>query len=144
MNAVVMTLGRFLLVAIFLIDGVQKAMDIDGTINVIGGRGWPQPQLLVALTILVEIGGSLLVIFNRLTVPGALSLAAVCMATGLFSHNFWVEVEPARFAAQFNQFMMNLALAGAFLTIAAAPALETLHLRPPVGQPERRSGTATT
>jgi uncharacterized membrane protein YphA (DoxX/SURF4 family) len=145
MNPAVMTIGRFLLVLIFLIDGVQKAMDVGGTADAIASKGWAQPHLLATLTILAEIGGSLLVIFNRFTVPGALALAGVCLATGIFSYNFWVEVDPGRHADKFNQFMMNIALAGAFLTIAAAPALEILPgLRRQGPQVEGQSGTATT
>jgi uncharacterized membrane protein YphA (DoxX/SURF4 family) len=145
MNSAVMTLGRFLLVLIFLIDGVHKAMDFGGAASAIASKGWAQPHLLATLTILAEVGGSLLVIFNRFTVPAALALAGVCLATGIFSHDFWVEADPARHADKFNHFMMNIALAGAFLTIAASPALELLPgLGQQGGRIERQSGPATT
>jgi putative oxidoreductase len=143
MNAGVMTLGRFLLVLYFLIDGVTKAMDVGGTAQVIASEGFPQPQLLTALAIVVEVGGSLLLIFNRFTVPASLALAAFCFATGFVFHNFWVEVDAVRFASEFNHFMKYIALAGAFLTIAAMPSIETIPvLRHRVGQLERQSPPA--
>ena len=143
MNPGVMTLGRFLLVLFFLIDGATKAMDVDGAAAVIAGKGFPQAHLLVALAIIVEVGGSLLLIFNRFTVPAALALAAFCFATGFVFHNFWVEVDAARFASQFDQFMKYVALAGAFLTVAAMPSLETIAvIRHRVGQLERQSPPA--
>ena len=143
MNPGVMTLGRFLLVLFFLIDGATKAMDVDGAAAVIAGKGFPQAHLLVALAIIVEVGGSLLLIFNRFTVPAALVLAAFCFATGFVFHNFWVEVDAARFASQFDQFMKYVALAGAFLTVAAMPSLETIAvIRHRVGQLERQSPPA--
>jgi putative oxidoreductase len=143
MNPGVMTLGRFLLVLFFLIDGATKAMDVDGAAAVIAGKGFPQAHLLVALAIIVEVGGSLLLIFNRFTVPAALVLAAFCFATGFVFHNFWVEADAARFASQFDQFMKYVALAGAFLTVAAMPSLETIAvIRHRVGQLERQSPPA--
>jgi uncharacterized membrane protein YphA (DoxX/SURF4 family) len=143
MNPAVMTLGRFLLVLFFLIEGATKAMDIGGTANVIASKGLPQPYLLAALSIMVEVGGSLLLIFNRLTVLAALVLAAFCLATGFVFHNFWAEVEAARFMSQFNHFMKYISLAGAFLIVAAMPALDAIPvLRQKVGQLERQSPPA--
>jgi putative oxidoreductase len=126
MNPAAMTLGRFLLVLFFLIEGANRAMDLSGTTSVIASKGLPQPHVLAALTIMVEIGASLLVIFNRFMVPAALALAAFCLGTGLVFHNFWVEVDAATYLNQFNHFMKNIALAGAFLTVAAMPSMETI------------------
>jgi putative oxidoreductase len=119
--ATLRTVGRVLLVLIFLISGANKAMDVAGTAGVIASKGLPQPQVLAALTIMLEIGGSLLVIFNRFTMPAALALAAFCVATAVTFHNFWTYEEAALYRNQFNHFMKNIALAGAFLTIAATP-----------------------
>jgi putative oxidoreductase len=121
-NATLMTLGRILLVLIFLISGANKAMDVAGTAGTIAGKGLPQPQVLAALTILLEIGGGLLVIFNRFAIPAALALAAFCVATAVIFHNFWAWEDAVQYRNQFNHFMKNIALAGAFLTIAAAPS----------------------
>jgi putative oxidoreductase len=120
--ATLRTVGRVLLVLIFLISGANKAMDVAGTAGVIASKGLPQPQVLAALTIMLEIGGSLLVIFNRFTMPAALALAAFCVATAVTFHNFWTYEEAALYRNQFNHFMKNIALAGAFLTIAATPS----------------------
>ena len=120
--ATLSTVGRILLVLIFLISGANKAMDVAGTAGAIASKGLPQPQLLAALTIMLEIGGSLLVIFNRFTMPAALALAAFCVATAVTFHNFWTYQEAALYRNQFNHFMKNIALAGAFLTIAASPS----------------------
>jgi putative oxidoreductase len=143
MNPAIVTLGRFLLVLIFLIEGATRAMDVGGTAGVIASKGLPQPHALAALTIMVEIGAPLLLIFNRFTVPAALALAAYCLGTALLTHNFWVEVDPGKYLNQFSHFMKNIALTGAFLTIAAMPSLETSAvLRHRVGQLERLSHPA--
>jgi putative oxidoreductase len=121
-NATMMTVGRILLVLIFLISGGNKAMDVAGTAGTIASKGLPQPQVLAALTILLEIGGGLLVIFNRFAIPAALALSAFCVATAVIFHNFWTWEDPVQYRNQFNHFMKNIALAGAFLTIAATPS----------------------
>jgi putative oxidoreductase len=122
MRAGLMTLGRVLLVLIFLISGGRKAMDVAGTAGTIAGKGLPYPEIVAALTILLEIGGALLVIFNRFAAPAALALAAFCVAAAVLFHNFWAFEDPAQYRNQFNHFMKNIAIAGAFLTIAAAPS----------------------
>jgi putative oxidoreductase len=121
-TATLMTVGRILLVLIFLISGANKAMDVPGTAGYIASKGLPQPQVLAALTILLEIGGGLLVIFNRFAMPAALALAAFCVATAVIFHNFWAWEDAVQYRNQFNHFMKNIALAGAFLTIAAMPS----------------------
>ena len=123
-RAGLMTVGKILLVLIFLISGARKAMDVAGTAGTIAGKGLPYPDVLAALTILLEIGGGLLVIFNRFAVPAALALAAFCLATGVLFHNFWSYEDAAQYRNQMNHFMKNLAIAGAFLTIAAAPTTD--------------------
>jgi putative oxidoreductase len=120
-RAGLMTAGRVLLVLIFLISGARKAMDVVGTAGVIASKGLPYPEIVAALTILLEIGGALLVIFNRFAAPAALALAAFSVAAGVLFHNFWAFEDPAQYRNQFNHFMKNIAIAGAFLTIAAAP-----------------------
>jgi putative oxidoreductase len=121
-RAGLMTAGRVLLVLIFLISGARKAMDVVGTAGVIASKGLPYPEIVAALTILLEIGGALLVIFNRFAAPAALALAAFSVAAGVLFHNFWAFEDPAQYRNQFNHFMKNIAIAGAFFTIAAAPS----------------------
>jgi putative oxidoreductase len=122
MRAGLMTLGRVLLVLIFLISGGRKAMDVAGTAGTNAGKGLPYPEVVAALTILLEIGGALLVVFNRFAAPAAFALAAFCVAAGVLFHNFWSFEDAAQYRNQFNHFMKNIAIAGAFLTIAASPS----------------------
>jgi putative oxidoreductase len=121
-RATLMLVGRILLVLIFLISGANKAMDVPATAGSIASKGLPYPQVLAALTILLEIGGGLLVIFNRFAVPAAFALAAFCVATAVLFHNFWAFEDAGQYRTQFNHFMKNIAIAGAFLTIAATPS----------------------
>jgi putative oxidoreductase len=53
----------------------------------------------------------------------SLALATFCVATAVIFHNFWTYEDAVQYRNQFNHFMKNIALAGAFLTIAATPPL---------------------
>jgi putative oxidoreductase len=138
MNAALMIGGRILLVSIFLVSGWNKAINRPRTAEYIASKGLPLPDILTTLTIALEIVAPLLVIFaavtialgiggtfhvivERFAVVAALALAAFCVATAFIFHNFWA-FDPAQVQNQFNHFMKNIAIAGAFLTIAAAPS----------------------
>ena len=49
--------GRILLAALFIMSGFGKIGGFEGTTGYIASKGLPLPQLLTALTILVELGG---------------------------------------------------------------------------------------
>jgi putative oxidoreductase len=122
MNAAVMTVGKILLVLIFFISGIGKVMNFAGTSAAIASKGLPLPDVLTVLTIALEIVAPFLLVFNRFAVWAALALAAFCVATGVFFHNFWTFEDAALYRNQLNHFMKNIALAGAFLTVAATPS----------------------
>lgn len=123
MTATLMAIGRIMLVAIFFISGVTKAMAFAGTAQYIASKGLPQAEVLAGLTIALEIGGALLIAINRFVAPVALLFAAFCLATALLFHNFWAADAAAQMVERIN-FMKNIALAGAFLILAAAAAPE--------------------
>ncbi len=123
MTATLMAIGRIMLVSIFFISGVTKAMAFAGTAQYIASKGLPQSEVLAGLTIALEVGGALLIAINRFVSPVALLFAAFCLATALLFHNFWTADVAIRMAEQIN-FMKNISLAGAFLILAAADAPE--------------------
>ena len=107
------TVGRWLLAAIFLISGVGKLFDPTGTIGYISHAGLPLPQLTYALTVVLEIGGSLLLIAGYQTRITALSLAAFTVAAGVLFHGNIGDQN------QFIHLLKNLAIAGGLLQVSA-------------------------
>ncbi len=55
-------LGRFLLALIFLMSGLGKIGDWNGTVGYMEGAGVPIPQVLLPIAIAVEIVGALMLI----------------------------------------------------------------------------------
>ena len=95
--------GRILLGLIFVLSGFSKIAGFEGTAGYIASKGLPLPQLVAALTIVVELGGGL-------------ALMAGLYARFIF-HAFWAAPEAQQMAQQIN-FMKNLAIAGGMLFAA--------------------------
>jgi uncharacterized membrane protein YphA (DoxX/SURF4 family) len=112
----VMPLVRICLVSAYLIGGVTKLLHFDAAVAEQVHVGLHPGWLWVALAILVEIAGSLCVIFNRLTWLGAGGLAALTVVAMLVANNFWRLEGMARFMA-LNSFFEHLGLIAAFVMV---------------------------
>lgn len=111
--------GRALMALIFLVAGIRKALTYSATAAYFAKLGIPAADIVLPLTILLEIGGAVaLVIGWRLPlVAGALGVFT--MAAAFVAHGFWA-VDPAQFQSQLNNFLKNVAMAGGFLILATA------------------------
>ncbi len=112
----VMPLVRICLVSAYFIGGVTKLLHFDAAAAEQMHVGLQPGWLWAALAILVEIAGSLCVIFNRFTWLGAGGLAALTMVAMLVANNFWRLEGVARFMA-LNSFFEHLGLIAAFVMV---------------------------
>jgi len=110
--------GRILLGLIFVLSGFAKLSGFDGTAGYIGSKGLPLPQLLAALTIVVELGGGLALMAGFYTRQAVVALAGFSLLTAVLFHNFWAAPQAEQMMQQIN-FMKNLAIAGGMLVVAA-------------------------
>ena len=110
--------GRILLGLIFVLSGFAKISGFDGTAGYIASKGLPLPQLVAALTIVVELGGGLALMAGLYTRQVVVVLAGFTLLAGVIFHNFWAVPQPEQMAQQIN-FMKNLAIAGGMLVLAA-------------------------
>ncbi len=123
MNSTLVTIGRILLGLFFLVLGLAKVKGVIDTgglkalAGYIASRGLPQPEILAVATIAFEVIGGLALIFGFLTMPIALLMAGFCFATAALFHNFWT-FPAEQVIPQFQNFMKNLGLAGAYLVLA--------------------------
>ena len=76
------------------------------------------------LTILVEIGGGLMLVANWHARWAALALAAFTLAAGVIFHGFWHvwDAPPPQFNNELNHFLKNVAIVGGLLVVAALPS----------------------
>ena len=110
--------GRILLGLIFVLSGFAKISGFDGTAGYIASKGLPLPQLVAALTIVVELGGGLALMAGLYTRQAVVALAVFSLLTAVVFHNFWAAPQGEQMMQQIN-FMKNLAIAGGMLVLAA-------------------------
>lgn len=108
--------ARLLIASLFLVAGVRKILFYAGTLGYFGQLGIPLPQLLLPLTILLEIVGGIALIAGWRLQFVSLVLAAFTLVTALVGHPFWA-ADPAQFTAQLNNFLKNIAIVGAFIAL---------------------------
>jgi putative oxidoreductase len=117
-------IGRLLLAAIFLVAGLRKLMPIvwgaggAATAGYFAKLGFPMPEVMVWVAIVIEIGGALLLIAGWHARPTAwLLILFVAIATAM-AHRFW-EFDAAQYNNQLNHFLKNVAIIGGLLYVAA-------------------------
>ena len=109
--------ARALMALIFLIAGVRKVLAFGMTVGYFGKLGIPMPELVVAGSIVIEVGGAiLLAIGYRQTIVAAV-LAAFTLGAALIAHQFWAVSDPQAYSGQLNNFLKNIAMVGGFLMI---------------------------
>lgn len=112
----VAVLARLALVSAFLVGGINKAMHFGEAIAEQAHFGLHPAALWAALAVVVEIGGSLCVVFRRFTWLGAGSLGMLTFVAMLVANDFWNQAGVARFMA-LNSFFEHLGLIAALVLV---------------------------
>ena len=102
-------IGRIFISALFLLNGIFKISNYEGTIGWMESFGMPGMFLVPA--IILEIAGPILIIIGYKTKLAAGLLSLFCIATALIFHNDFAD------QMQFTSFLKNIALAGGFLVL---------------------------
>jgi putative oxidoreductase len=105
--------GRLLIGLPFAMSGLGKLAAIGPTTNMIRAAGLPLPSLALALAVVAELGGGLLLVagFRARIVAGVLAL--FCLATALSFHSNFADQN------QMIHFLKNVMMAGGLLQIVA-------------------------
>ena len=102
-------IGRILISALFLLNGIFKISNYDGTIGWMESFG--MPGILLIPAIILEIAGPVLIIIGYKTKLAAGFLSLFCIATAFIFHNDFAN------QMQLTSFLKNVALAGGFLIL---------------------------
>ena len=105
--------GRVLIAALFLWDAALSFEDIGGSIGYVA-TGLPLPELAFWAAMAVQIAGGLALVAGFMTRWAALALALYCLATALFFHTHWADLDMK------IHFFKNLAIAGGLVALAAS------------------------
>jgi len=111
--------GRILLSTLFLWSGVGKIIHYDSTGGYMASGGLPMVAVLLPLTILVEVGGAVLLILGLKARLAAAALCAFDLLAAFVFHSFWA-VPPDQALMQMINFMKNVSISGGMLMVVAA------------------------
>ena len=109
-------LGRICFSLIFLFSGPGHFKA--GTAAYAASRGVPLPSLLVPLSGVIAILGSLSIILGYKAKWGGWLIVLFLVPVTLMMHNFWAMTDPAQAQTNYIMFMKNLSMLGGALIIA--------------------------
>lgn len=111
-------LGRLLLSFIFILSGFNKIGEFQGTAGYMAKMGLPMSDVLLVLTILIELGGGLMILLGWRPRLAALVMFLWLIPVTLIFHKFW-GIDAAQAQTQMIQFMKNVSIAGGMLLVLA-------------------------
>lgn len=115
-SSTVLLIARILLSAIFILAGLNKFGNIEGTAGYIGSVGLPFGTLLAWGAAIFEVIAGFLLLIGFKTRLTAYALAAFCIVSAVIFHNNLGD------QMQFILFMKNIAMAGGYLALTVAGA----------------------
>lgn len=115
-------IGRLLLSNLFIVSGFKKITGFAYVASVMGGK-MPSLdpnliKLMLVVTIVVELGGGLMVLLGWQARWAATALLLWMIPVTYLFHAYW-GLPPEQMQMQFIQFHKNMAIMGALLFIAA-------------------------
>jgi len=110
--------GRILLAVIFIKSGWGKIGGFEQTAGMMATKGLPFPEVLLVVTILVEIGAGLLLAIGYKARWAALAFAIWLIPVTLVFHKFW-GIPADQVQMQSINFYKNVAILGGMLMVFA-------------------------
>jgi putative oxidoreductase len=108
--------GRALAGLLFLVSGINKILGFSYVAGWMGSSGLPAAGVLLALTILLEVGAGLALITGFQARFAAAALALFLVPVTLIFHGFW-HADAAELQNQLNHFLKNVAILGGMLIV---------------------------
>ena len=99
-------------------SGIGKIGGFAGTAGYMASKGLPMVEVLLAITIVIEIGAALMIIAGFKARLGATALFLWMLPVTFLFHNFWAMPADQQMIQQI-MFMKNLGLMGGMLYIMA-------------------------
>ena len=111
-------IGRILIAWLFIPAGWSKIAGFSGTVGYATSAGLPMPEVGVAIALVIELIGGLMLLVGFKTRWAALALAVFTAVASFYFHNYWAMPE-AQQAVQKLMFGKNIAIVGGLLAFAA-------------------------
>jgi len=110
-------IGRTLFVLYFILMGSSHLFNFREHAALLGRKGVPLPAAATMLTVVMMVGGGVLVLFDWHKWIGAAMLFGIIFPAPFFLHHFWNETESYSRLSEFAHFIKDISLAGAALLL---------------------------
>lgn len=110
--------GRILLAWLFVPAGFGKIAGFSGAVGYATSVGLPLPEVGVAVGLLIELVGGLMLLVGFMTRPAAVLLAFFTLVASFFFHAYW-SLPADQAMMQQLMFNKNIAISGGLLAFAA-------------------------
>lgn len=111
-------IGRILIAWLFIPAGFGKIAGFSGAVGYAASVGLPLPEVGVAIGLVVELVGGILLLVGFMTRPAALVLALFTLVASFFFHAYW-SLPADQAMMQQLLFNKNIAVVGGLLAFAA-------------------------
>jgi len=112
-------LGRLLMGSYFILPGLMKISNYQGTTEYMLAHNVPATAILLPITIVLQIALGLAVILGFKGKFAAFILAGLTLVICIYMHNFWTMEEGVARAHEMQNFVKNMAIMGGLLIISA-------------------------
>jgi putative oxidoreductase len=114
--AIYLLIARITMGVLFIIPAIRQITNYAGTIKYFASLGFPAPEAMVVLAVVIELVAGTLIILGWKTRWAAWLLVLYVVIATAMAHRFWQFPEAQQFN-QLNHFLKNLAVIGGLLYI---------------------------
>ena len=110
-------LGRFLIGCYFILPGLMKISNYQGTTDAMLAHSVPAAALLLPLTIVIQIAAGLAIIIGFKGKIAVLLLAVLTLVISIYMHDFWNMVEGLARTHETQNFFKNMGIMAGLLMV---------------------------
>ena len=125
---IALTLGRCLLGLYFLVPGLSKITGYSGTLAYMQLHNVPFSDLLLPVTIVLQVGGGLALLSGFRIRDTALMLAGLTIAINIGMHDFWNTYPEVSSGRETQNFVKNLAIFAGLLVLSSVNSLPQFRI----------------
>ena len=111
-------IGRTLLGVYFLVPGISKIFDYSGTLELMFLKGVFLAQIALPITIVIQVGLALALLFNKYVRFSSLTLVALTLLINIYIHDFWNLAGDPSQGHELQNFVKNLAIMAGLLVLS--------------------------
>ena len=128
MEKTFITFGRMLLGLYFLLPGISKIPTFAGTTEYMLLHNIPLVNILLPVTIILQVGLGVMLIIGYRIKESALILAALTIFINIGMHDFWNEYPNTDVGHETQNFVKNLAIFAGLLVLSTSEKVKQWRL----------------